>query len=388
MISHSPPLPLIIYYPGIPSEISASDEEGALFALKQRERVRQIHIVSQTAILRNLIKAMDGEFPILERLVLRSKTESRTGLLLPEKFQAPFLQQLTFSNIALPIGSQLLRHAEGLITLSLLNVPAIAEFHPEHLVAQLSAMSHLETVTIHFYTAIPNREVWWRFLGAQVTRVTLPRLKLLILRGSSAYLEGILFRLSAPVLSTLSVEFFNQLTLYPHHLLQFVRPNGEPRFRSTWIHFDKESFSVIVDPYLERAGMYPFLVQVSCRPLNWQAACVAQICNTLAPLLASVSTLILGFNKDGSGPWKDEIDPEQWHGLFRTFTSVKSLQLTGALAGDLFRSLRLDEVEPPLELLPGLEEIVFRGRGHADDAFTSFISARRSADRPIRLVQN
>jgi hypothetical protein len=188
-------------------------------------------------------------------------------------------------------------------------------------------------------------------------------------------LEGILFRLSAPLLSTLSVEFFNQLTFDPRRLLQFVRPTGEPRFRSTRIHFDKEFFSVIVDPYLERTGTYPFLVQVNCRPLNWQAACVAQICDTLAPLLASVGTLTLGFHKDGSASWKDEIDPEQWHGLIRTFAGVKSLQLTGS-SGDLFRSLQLDEGEIGLELFPGLEELVSKGQGHTDDVFALFISAR------------
>jgi hypothetical protein len=388
MISHSPPLPLIIYYPGIPGEMPAADKEGALFALQQRERVRRIHVEARTAILSNLFKAVDGEFPILERLVLRSQKESRTGLLLPEKLQAPLLHHLTLSNIPLPTGSQLLRRAEDLITLALLNIPATAEFHPEHLVTQLSAMSRLEMATIHFYTAIPNHDVKQRLLSAQVTRVTLPRLKLLVLRGGSAYLEGVLFRLSAPPLSTLSVEFFNQLTFDPRRLLQFVRPTGEPRFRSARIHFDKEFFSVIVDPCLERTGTYPFLVQVNCRPLNWQAACVAQICDTLAPLLASVGTLTLGFHKDSPTSWRDEIDLEQWHGLFRTFTGVKSLQLTEVLSGDLFHSLQLDEGELSLELLPGLEELVSTGQGHSADVFTLFISARESTGRPVRLIRS
>jgi hypothetical protein len=386
MISHSPPLPLIIYYPGIPGEVSVADQESAVFALQQRTRVRRIHLSASTAILHNLVRAMNGKFPILERLVLRSQTESRTGLVLPKKLHAPLLHHLTLSNITLSKESQLLRRAEGLITLALLNLPATRRFHPEHLVVQLSAMSRLEMVTIHFYTAIPNHEVKQRLLRAPVTHITLPRLKLLVLRGGSAYLEGILCRLSAPLLSTLSVEFFNQLTFDLRRLQQFVRPTGEPRFRSARMHFDKEFFSVIVDPYLERTGTYPFLVQVNCRPLDWQAACAAQICDTLAPLLASVGSLTLGFHKDGSTSWKDEIDREQWHGLLRRFSGVKSLQLTGGLVGDLFRSLRLDEGE--LALLPGLEELVSSGQGHSDDAFALFISARQAAGRPIRLVRN
>ncbi|KAH9010019.1 hypothetical protein EDB85DRAFT_2162018 [Lactarius pseudohatsudake] len=384
MISHSPSLPLIIYYPRILGEITAADEESALFALQQRGRVRRIHVVAPTAVLCNIVKAMEGEFAVLERLVIRPQTESRVGLVLPEKLQAPLLHHLTLSNITLPTGSRLLRDAEGLITLALLDLPATAEFHPEHLVAQLSAMSHLEMMTVHFYTVIPNRKV----RNAQAIHITLPRLKLLILRGCSAYLEGILSRLSAPHLATLSIEFFNQLTFDLRRLLQFVRATGEIRFRFARIHFEKEFVSVIVDPELERAGTYPFLVQVNCRPLDWQAACATQICDTLAPLLASVDSLTLGFHKDGSASWKDEIDHEKWHGLLRTFAGVTSLQLTGGLAGDLFGFLQLDEVEPPLDLLPGLEELVSRGWGHIDNAFASFISARQSAGRPIRLVRN
>jgi len=385
MLSHSPPLPLIIYYPEITGKISAADEESALFALQQRERVRRIHVTAPNAILCNLFKAMDCEFLMLERLALHSLTESRTGLVLPEKLRAPLLRHLTLSNIALPIQSSLLRQAGGLITLRLWNVPASPEFHPAHLVAQLSGMSHLEILMVHFYTAIPKRRI---ASAAQPTPITLPSLKVLAFRGGSTYLEGILARLSAPLLSMLNVEFFNQLTFDLSHLLQFARTTGEFRFRSAEIHFDNDFVSVIVDPHPEPTGTNPFLVQVKCRPLDYQAACAAQICHALAPLLAGVDSLTLGFHKDGSASWQDEIDHPLWHGLLRTFAGVKSLRLTGGLVGDLFRSLQLDEGELPLELLPGLRELVPSGWGHTDDAFASFISARQSAGRRIRLVRN
>ncbi|KAI9454455.1 hypothetical protein BJY52DRAFT_724323 [Lactarius psammicola] len=389
MLSHSPPLPLIIYYPEITGKTSAADEESVLIALQQRERVRRIHVAAPTAILRNLFKAMDCEFPILERLALHSSTESRTGLVLPEQLRAPPLRHLTLSNIALPIKSQLLRQAEGLITLRFWNVPACLEFHPAHLVAQLSGMSRLEILMTHFHTAIPNREVERRLRSAgRPVPITLPSLKVLAFRGGSAYLEGILARVSAPLLSTLNVEFFNQLTFDLSHLLQFARTTGVFRFRSAEMHFDKDFVSVIVDPHLGRDGTYPFLVQVKCKPLDWQAACAVQICHALEPLLAGMESLTLGFHKDGSASWQDEIDHAQWHGLLRTFAGVKSLQLTGGLVGDLFRSLRLDDGEIPLELLPELRELVSSGWGHTDDAFASFISARQSAGRRIRLVRN
>src|SRR6266702_1923724 len=271
MLSHSPPLPLIIYYPEITGKISAADEESALFALQQRERVRRIHVTAPTAILCNLFKAMDCEFLMLQRLALHTFTQ-------------PF-----------PSGESRAPHSRHRSLF-----PA-SKYLPSGVAAP----------------------IW---------------------RGSWL---------------------------------------GSAR-RSSEIHFDNDFVSVIVDPHPEPTGTNPFLVQVKCRPLDYQAACAAQICHALAPLLAGVDSLTLGFHKDGSASWQDEIDHPLWHGLLRTFAGVKSLRLTGGLVGDLFRSLQLDEGELPLELLPGLRELVPSGWGHTDDAFASFISARQSAGRRIR----
>ena len=355
MLSHSPPLPLMIYYPAIPGKMSAVDEESATFALHQRERVRRVHVAAPTAVLCNLFKAMDCEFPMLERLSLHLSTKSRSGLGLPEKLLTPLLRHLALSNLSIPIQSQLLRQAEGLITLRLWSLPATIEFHPAHLVAQLLGMSRLEILIVRFYTPIPNR----RFKSpAQPTPITLPNLKVLAFLGGSTYLEGILARINTPVLATLDVVFFNQLTFNISRLLRLIRTTGTFRFRSTKVHFDKEFVSVIMDPHSERAGSNTFLVQVNCQPLGWQAACAAQICHTLEPLLAEVESLTLGFSKDDSAPWQDEIDVEMWYGLLRTFAGVKTLRLTGGLVGKLFRSLQLDEGVLPLELLPELRELV------------------------------
>ena len=325
-----------------------------MLALQQHERVHRVHVAASTTVLCNFFKAMNCEFPMLESLFLHLSTESRAGLELPEKLLAPLLHHLTLSNISLPIQSQLLRQAEGLITLRLWNAPASSEFKPAHLVAQLVGMSHLEVLMVQFYTPIPNR----RFeILAQPTAITLPSLKLLAFRGGSTYLEGILTQLNAPLLSTLEIEFFNQLTFNLGGLHQFVHTTGNFKFRSTEIHFDKEFVSVIMALHPERADSHLFLVKVKCRPLGWQAACASQICHALEPVLAGVERLTLAFHKDGSVLRQDEIDIEKWHGLLRTFAGAQSLRLSGSLVGDLFRSLQLDEEKLPLDLLPKLREL-------------------------------
>jgi hypothetical protein len=359
MLSHSPPLPLIIYYPAIPGKISIADEESAILALQLHERVRRVHVAAPAVVLSNLFKAMDCELPTLERLSLHLSTESRAGLRLPEQLFSPHLHHLTLSNISLPIQSQLLRQAEDPVTLQLWNVPASSEFHPAHLVAQLLGMSRLEILMVQFFTPISKRTFE---SPAQPTPITLPSLKVLAFRGSSTYLEGILARIIAPFLSTLNVEFFNELTFNLSRLLQFVRMTDEFRFRSVEMLFDKDSVSVIV-PQPECAGSYPFLFQVKCQSLGWQAACAAQICHALEPLLTGVERLTLGFHMDGSAPWQDEIDLQKWHRLLRTFVGVKILRLTGGLVEDLFRSLRLSLEVPRclLELLPELWGLVLNG---------------------------
>ena len=349
MLSHSPTLPLILYYPGTSGKLSAMDEGSVILALQQRERVRRIHVAAPTAVLCNLFKAMDCAFPTLEILSLHLSTKSRAGLGLPEKFHSSLLRHLTLSNISLPIQSQLLRLAEGLITLQFWNFPSSPEFHPAHLVAQLPGMSRLEALVVQFYAPTPMRIFE---SPAQPKPITLPNLKVLTFRGGSTYLEGILARINALLLSTFNVELFNQPTFNLPRLLPFLSATSMAKFRAIELHFNKQFVSLIVDPHPERGGSYLFLVLVKCQSLGWQAACVAQICHTLEPLLVGAESLTVGFYEDGSGLWQDEIDVEKWHEILRTFSCVKSFLLAGRYACDLFRSLQLDGWQLPLEVVP------------------------------------
>ncbi|KAH9035780.1 hypothetical protein EDB85DRAFT_1943087 [Lactarius pseudohatsudake] len=124
------------------------------------------------------------------------------------------------------------------------------------------------------------------------------------------------------------------------------------------MRFEKEFVSVIVDPHLERDGPHPFILQVKCQQLDWQAACVAQICDALEPLLRGVDSLTFGFHRDSPALWQDEVDHTLWHGLLRTFDGVKNLQLTGVFVRDLFHHLQRGEGELPSVLLLGLREPV------------------------------
>jgi hypothetical protein len=451
MLDHSPPFPLILYYPGkreAPATMSDEDKRGAIFALRQRERVRRVHIAGFASSMHDLVEAMDGEYPTLKRLIVRSQAEPNTNLnltrnrnrnrrppnnaatvRLPAKLRAPVMRRLVLSNVALPgsSSSQLLSSSGAdMDTLGLIDFPASSpsEFDPAHLTAQLATLSRLERLTIYFGAAVPNREVW-RMLQGQgaTTRIVLPRLRILAYRGSSAYLDRcILARFDAPNLLTLNVELFYQPTLSLPSLLRFARATEALKFNSAALYFEKTLVSLIVDPLdkLTRGpgDTHPLHMQVKINALDAQVPSITHICSALAPSLAQMESLELGFHKDGpmtvaeaggaaaaAAGWQVGevvVDRAQWRALLRIFVGVKTLQVTGGHIGDLFRALQVrhsegngddggngedGDVFAP-EILPSLERLVPRGWGHTEDAFASFITAREAANRPVRLIRS
>jgi hypothetical protein len=56
--------------------------------------------------------------------------------------------------------------------------------------------------------------------------------------------------------------------------------------------------------------------------------------------------------------------------------------------GQLSRSLRLEDGEPLLELLPELKELSYSAIDDDDAAFTAFIDARQNAGRPVTLIRH
>jgi hypothetical protein len=78
MLSHSPPLPLIINYHGRRT-LSTKDEEGALLALQKHDLVRYIHLCASTTTLDKLFATMNGPFPLLDDLGLFVENSDPNG---------------------------------------------------------------------------------------------------------------------------------------------------------------------------------------------------------------------------------------------------------------------------------------------------------------------
>ncbi len=387
MLAHSPPLPLIIDYLS-KDDITAEDEEAIVLALEQRDRVRRIRLQVPYPCLRKLAMAIDEEYLMLEYLILVPSNEKpSTVLVLPESLQAPHLRHLLLTNFALPIGSRLLTTAVGLVTLCLFLDRPSAYFSPNTLLQWLSFMPQLGTLAILFIFPLPNRDVERQPVHMPNTmHITLPNLHSFAFHGVSAYLEGVVCRITAPRLEKFEFNFFNQLTFSIPRLLGFLNTTENLRFDSARFHFSEKL--VYADVYLREARANALTLNVDCWLLDWQVSSVAQIFDALSQIFSPVEHLTLEHDvHDRSSEEYNEVDRTEWHKLLRSFNNVKTLIVKDGLVGELSRCLQLDDGEPSLELLPELQELTYFGSGDTGEAFTSFVQARQNTGRPVTLIR-
>ena len=188
MLAHSPPLPIVVNYFDKDHDITAEDEAGVILALQHRDRVRRIRL---RKLVRKLIGTFNGEFPVLEYLLieyqpypvhtLESEDVSQITMSLPETFRAPHLRHLVLMNLVTPIGSQLLMTMWNLVTLSLSMIPPSVYVEPNALLQQLSLMPQLETFGITFNPHYRLCNVEDQILRTPImTHVTLPILHCLL----------------------------------------------------------------------------------------------------------------------------------------------------------------------------------------------------------------
>ena len=385
MLAHSPPLPLVVDYFQLDVGIT-EDEEGAILALKQRDRIHRVRFRTPVTGLQTLIGAMDAEYPILEYLIIAPPLEDNTVLILPDTLQAPHLRHLTLEGFALPIGSRLLTTAVGLVTLSLLMRHPPTHFHPNTLLHWLSFMPQLETLSIFFSTPVPNHETERQLTHMPIIApVTLPNLHYFRFRGVGTYLEAFVHRITTPHLEKLQIDFFNQLTFPIPRLVQLLNTTERSRFDSAAVFLDEKRGLVQVYPGRDpEAKMKTLNIAVLCGHLDWQVSFVAQIFNSLSQIFSAVERLTLNHKVHvWSSEEHNKVDRTEWHKFLRPFKNVKSLHISDGLVEQLSRSLELEDGELPLDLLPKLQELMYPGSDNTDDTFASFVNARQNADLPV-----
>ena len=176
--------------------------------------------------------------------------------------------------------SPLLTTTGGLTHLHLMGIPRSAYFPPGYLLTRLSLLSQLEMLWISFRSPVPNRDVIRQLSEIPtMTHVTLPNLRMFIFSGVSAYLEGLLERITAPVLRILHVRLFNQLTFAFPQLSQFLQTSQNLTFHTFELDFRRDRLHLFATSHQENRK--PLELLVSCNHFDWQVVCATQILQTL-----------------------------------------------------------------------------------------------------------
>jgi len=388
MLAHSPPLPLVIDHDGGNHDLSAEDEEGIIFALQHRDRVRRIRLAEPVPCLQKLITALDDQFPMLEYLYIVPLNMENAHLVLPPTFRAPQLSYLLLNHFTSPTESPLLTTTANLVRLSFPWIHPSINLNPSHSVQTLLLLPQLQDFEISFSSPVPNRDIdMLRMPKIAHTTTTLPNLRSFTFGGVSAYLEALLSHMNAPLLERLSVTFFDQLSVSVPHLRQFVTTIGNIRPTKVLFFFYDKAAAVLMFP---SAITWSCVVdiRVDCDRLDRQVSSMAQISDILSPLSSAVVDLTLDYRSLAlSSECHNQVDRTQWRELLRSFRDVQTLRVHHGLVGELSRCLALDG-EPASEILPGLKTLVCPLGSRDDKTFATFVHDREVAGLPIELVED
>ena len=378
------PMPIIMEYGGF-TDLDVpppEDDENIMAALKQSGRVSSIHLTVTSSLLEKL-SAISEPFSELEELVLHSSYSMQ--LILPGTFRwGSRLHTLHSIRIGFPSFPQLLLPSQDLIDLQLHEVPLSGYFSPESFVNALSAMTQLQSLSLHFVSLPPRRH--YLSLPPQ-EHVVLPALTCLRYRGTSKYMDILVARLDAPRLENIFIKFFSQPTMDASQLGRFIQ---RIEMQTSLSHAEVEtSMHDISISFTSSSTSAPLRLQISCTELDWQLSSLAQVCNNFSPFLFHVQ--YLGINTTQSPSGQNDVDGEQWLELLSPFSGARDLLVTGELAADILGSLPRADTGTTTDttFLPALCNLRVQTPKLIDgvfrDAALSFLTSRRLSGRPVDL---
>ena len=148
------------------------------------------------------------------------------------------------------------------------------------------------------------------------------------------------------------------------------------------------SADVIAISFLKSSTSTPLRLQISCKQLDWQLSCMAQLCEQVSPFLSPV--VILAINTAQPLGGRDDVNSEQWLDLLRSFkfSSAKSFWVANELTTDILCALG-PAYEGNTAMLPSLRQVRVQKPiamdGPSWDSVQSFITARSISGRPVEV---
>jgi hypothetical protein len=270
--------------------------------------------------------------------------------------------------------------ATHLVHIRLSNIPHSGYISPEAIVALLSVLSSLETLSLEFRSP-QSRPDWENRSLPPLERFILPALYEVRFKGVSEYLEDLVTFIDAPQLNYFHITFFNQIDFDTPRLAQFI--NCTPTFRAcdeAYVQID-DNFAGVRLP----SGFRTLGIAVSCREPDWQLSSLAQVCNSFLHHVSTVEDLYIE-HRYSQLVWKDDaIENTLWLDLLLPFTAVKNLYLSEEFALGVAAALQELVGDRITEVLPSLQNIFVEGlelSGPFWENFGQFVTARQLSGHP------
>jgi hypothetical protein len=238
-------------------------------------------------------------------------------------------------------------------------------------------LTSLKTLHIEFESprSLPDRRLDPR------TRVLLPALTYLHLKGIGEYLEDLAARIDAPLLDRLIITFFYQLIYDSPQLIQFM--SRTPKFKAhneALVVFTSYNVSLTL-PHTSDAILQ---MRISCNQSDRQLSSLARVCSSSIPqaLMSTIERLRI----ENESNWQVNSENSQWLELFRPFTTVKYLSVFSNFMPHIAPALKELVGERVAEVLPALQTLdLYRPLppGPARETIEQFVAARQLAGHPI-----
>jgi len=382
-----PALPIVIFAVDMQTK---EDVTNVISVLRHHNRVCKIHYYNwqfQDSFLEEFA-AMDEPFPELTSLQLISFRKNEP--VLPDSFlggSAPRLRSIYLDGIPYPSIGRLLSSTTNLVHLSLWRIPHSGYIAPETIVPCLSMLPRLESLLLRFQC--PRSRVQRESRNPPpLTRVVLPNLTSLRVKGDIEYLEDVLSQIETPVLDKTTFWFFNQLVFDTPLLGHFIRRTETfMTIHTARVQFFNDSIGVILPGLGETADddQVALHLAISCEPLDWQLSALAQVLDSFLSSLQTVENLEIRVHHED---WQGEIEVIQWRELLHPFTSVKHVTLDES-ARLIAPALQDLAGERATEVLPALQDLFLTTSwppsGPVKEGIEQFTAARQLHGHPVTV---
>jgi len=337
--------------------------------------------------------AMQKPFPELTHLRVSLYGSRDLVPVLPDSFlggSVPHLRTLELRSIPFPSMPKLLLSANGLVKITLLDIPNSGYISPDAMATALTMMTRLESLHLQFRSPRSFPNTTSQHLPPSA-RFVLPALTKLVFRGIYEYLEDLLARIDAPLLYYLRIIFFKDLDFDVPQLRRLIgHAEGFKAFDHAEVVVFHGSIRLSLVPKTGAVDRQRQLaIEINCAELDLRLSSLAQLCSSPLPLIATLEELKITESKYlSSSHWKCNTDDTRWVELLDSFTAVKNLYLTDEIARHVCGALRELSRERVTEVLPSLQNVFVDGSRsfeQIEEAMRPFVAARQLSGRPVAI---